>query len=86
MEPLRLRSNDLIDIGLYVSVTKSTSPNFGKRLKTAQRSVLNGLVKEQIALMTFLTFISLSTICDGRSSLSGDDSSDIYITGQKGIK
>ena len=45
---------------------------------STQRSVLNGLVKERIASMTFLTFVSLSTICDGRSSLCRDDSSDIY--------
>ena len=29
--------------------------------------------------MTFLTFFSLSIICEGRSSLYRDDSSDIYI-------
>ena len=47
MELLRLHSNDLIDIGLYVSVTKSTRPNFGRRLKTAsaKSSKLSGMDK-----------------------------------------
>ena len=45
VEPLRFRSNDLIDLDLYVSVTKTTRPNFGRRLKTAsaKSSKLSGM-------------------------------------------